>query len=240
LADIGDTTIVMSHVPGVYLGQAQEVDDAATWRSACRETGRAVGSLTRVPLSAAKRATFESRFYDGLGTLEAYLGRIIDLGTSIQARDPDFQDEFWRESLDFARSQLASILARPRVLYHQDPANLHVWQGRFMGFFDLEMCRVGCAAMQLASSIGMLEGKKRAWEPFREGWEMATGRSLGPGDLQAALAANHLLHWREISRYLSYDGTPGSGYDWASPVDPVRYRRSIKGVASMLDVRWRQ
>jgi hypothetical protein len=240
LVDMDDTTIVMSHIPGVYLGQARQVDGATTWRSACRETGKAIGSLTRVPLSAAERAAFESRFYDGLGTLEAYLGRILELGTCIHARDPDFQDRFWQESLDLIQAQLAGILAQPRVLSHQDPANLHVQQGRFMGFFDLEMCRVGCAAMQLASAVGMLEGESAAWEPFREGWEMATGRSLGPGDLQAALAANHLLHWREISRYLSYDGTPGSGYDWASPADPVRYRQSIQAVASMLAVQWRQ
>jgi Ser/Thr protein kinase RdoA (MazF antagonist) len=240
LADIDDTMIVMSHVPGVYLGQARQVDDTATWHSACRETGRAVGSLTRVPLSTAQRAAFESRFYDGLGTLEAYLGRILDLGASIQARDPDFQDQFWRDSLDFIQAQLAGILAQPRVLYHQDPANLHVQQGRFMGFFDLEMCRVGCAAMQLASAVGMLEGETAEWKPFREGWETATGRSLGPGDLQATLAANYLLHWREISRYLSYDGTPGSGYAWASPAAPIRYRRTIGAMSRMMGIKWRQ
>ena len=234
LADIDATTILISHIPGIYLGQARIVEGAAAWRSACRETGKAAGSLTRVPLSAAERAAFESRFYDGRSTLEAYLGRIIDLGTGIHARDPDFRDPFWRDSLDFVQAQLAGILAQPRVLYHQDPANLHVRQGRFEGFFDLEMCRVGCAAMQLASALGMLEGESAAWDPFRDGWEVATGRSLERGDLYAALAASHLLHWREVSRYLSYDGTPASGYGWASPADPVRYRRSITAIARML------
>ena len=93
--------------------------------------------------------------------------------------------------------------------------------------------------MQLASAVGMLEGEGAAWEPFRDGWERATGGPLGPGDLRAALAGVHLLHWREISRYLSYDGTPGSGYDWASPADPVGHRRSIQAVVKMLGVQGR-
>jgi len=232
--DADPRMIVTSYVPGDFLPAAREVDGEVAWRKACRETGRAIGSLTRVPLSAADRATFESRFYEGLGSLEAYLARIIELGRSIQARDPDFSDGFWRESLDFIETQLDGILSQPPVLYHQDPGNLHVRQGRFMGFFDLEMCRVGCTAMQLASSLGMLGGEKAGWDPFREGWEAATNARLGPGDRRTAAAAQHLLQWREISRYLSYDGTPGTGYAWASPADPVRYRRAIKAAETML------
>ena len=240
LADVDATTIVMSYVPGVYLHRARETDSKVAWRTACREIGKAIGALTQVPLKATDRAAFEARFYDDLGTLEAYLGRILELSRSVQARDPDFQGVFWRQSLDFVEAQLDHILSQPRILYHQDVSNLHVQQGSFMGFFDLEMCRVGCEAMQLASALGMLEGERAAWEPFREGWERTIGQPLSPDDLSATTAANHLLHWREVCRYLSYDGTPGTGYDWASPADPVRYRRSIEAVADMLEVQWRQ
>ncbi len=41
---------------------------------------------------------------------------------------------------------------------------------------------------------------------------------------------------REISRYLSYDGTPGTGYDWATPADPTRYRQTIEGINALLGV----
>jgi hypothetical protein len=92
--------------------------------------------------------------------------------------------------------------------------------------------------MQLASALGMLGGERAAWEPFREGWETATGQSLRPDDLNAATAANQLLQWREICRYLSYDGTPGTGYNWACPADPVRYRKGIEATASLLDIKW--
>ena len=232
--DADPTMIVMSHVPGVHLAAARELEGEAPWREACQEVGRAIGSLTRVTLSAADRADFEVRFYEGLGTLEAYLRRILELGGSVQARDPDFRGAFWRHNLDAIEAELDGIFAQPRVLYHQDVGNLHVQRGRFMGFYDLEMCRVGCAAMQLASSFGMLRGDATGWALFRQGWEAVTGAPLGPNDRRAAAAAHHLLCWREITRYLSYDGTPGTGYHWASPADPVRYRRAIEAVERLL------
>ena len=210
IRDADASMIVMSHVPGVYLSVAREREGEALWREACREIGKATGSLTQVALTAADQAAFESRFYAGIETLEAYIGRILDLGRRIHARDPDFRDSFWRDSLDFMDSQVEGLLSQTPVLYHQDAANLNVQRGRFMGFYDLEMCRVGGAAMQLASSLRMLGGEKAAWEPFRQGWETAAG-ALRHQDLSAAAAGYHLLCWREISRYLSYDGTPGMG-----------------------------
>lgn len=239
LVDVDPLTIIISHIPGVYLHEVQETGAAATWKGACCAIGRAVGALTLVPLSATDRTAFEARFYDVLGPLEAYLGRILELSWGVHARDPDFQDLFWRQSLDFIEAHLDSILSQPRILYHQDVSNLHVQGGRFMGFFDLEMCRVGCAAMQLASAMGMLENAPTAWEPFREGWKRTTGQPLALADLNAAAAAHQLLQWREICRYLSYDGTPGTGHDWASPADPVRYCQAIEAVAGMLNVKWR-
>ena len=234
--DANPVMILMSYVPGMYLHQAQEADGDTVWRAACRETGWAIGSLTRVPLSSADQRHFEAHFYGNLGPLEAYLGRILELGRSVQVRDPDFQGDFWRENLDFVEAHLEDILSEPRVLYHQDVSNLHVQRGRFVGFFDLEMCRVGCATMQLAASLGMLQGNESAWASFREGWEAATDQPLSVIDRRAAAAANYLLHWREICRYLSYDGTPGSGFDWASPADPIRYRNAIQATQRMLEV----
>lgn len=228
--------IVMPYLPGASLPEAREAEGEAVWLKASREVGRAIATLTRVPLSAADRADFESRYYEGLGPLEAYLARVIELGRSVQARDPDFRDSFWKANLDFIEAELDTILSQPRVLYDQDVGNHRVQQGRFIGFYDLEMCRVGCAAMQLASSVGMLGGSRAAWERFRAGWEGATGAPLSLEERRAAAAGQHLLCWREITRYLSYDGTPGTGFAWANPADPVRYRKSIEEAADMLGV----
>lgn len=229
--------IVMQHVPGVPLTASREVDGEAMWGETCRASGSATGALTRVPLSTADRTDFESRFYDGLGPLEAYLGRIAELAQGVHSRDPDFRGEFWRDSLEFMQAQLPAIFSQARCLYHQDVGNHHVRHGRFMGFYDLEMCRVGCAAMQLGSSLGLLGVAGEAWEPFCTGWESATGGPLLLGDLEAAVAAHHLLCWREITRYLSYDGTPGTGFAWAAPADPQRYQDSIETAESMVSAR---
>jgi hypothetical protein len=234
------TLLVMTYVPGVYLSRSREDDGEAIWRAGCRETGRAIGALTQVPLDAADREAFESQFYRDTPTLVAYLGRILSLGRSINDRDPDFRGDYWRASLDFIEAELPRILAQPAVLYHQDVGNLHVQHGGFMGFFDVEMCRVGCAAMQLGSALGFDEhfddGGAAGWPPFREGWETATERPLGTADLRAAWAARLLLEWRVISRYLSYDGISGTGYPWASPADPVRCRTSLEAIENMIGV----
>lgn len=125
LVDVDLTTIVISYVPGVYLHQARETESEAVWQTACRETGKAVGFLTRAPLSAGDRAAFEARFYNDLGPLEAYLGRILELGRGAHERDPDFRGSFWWQSLEFIEAQLDSILSQTRILYHQDVSNLH-------------------------------------------------------------------------------------------------------------------
>lgn len=234
LWDSDPVMILMSHVPGVWLKEFRSSEGERAWADASRETGRSIGLLTRVPLGSADRTWFESHFYTELPTLESYLGRILQLGRAIHASDPDFQDGFWGRSLDFVEATMPAIFAQPRVLYHQDVTNLHVQQGRFTGFFDLEMCRVGCAAMQLGAALGMVEAGHADWSSFRNGWELGTGNPLTPHDAVAAGAVKQLLGWREISRYLSYDGTPGTGFDWAEPVDPVLYRRSFEVVDDLL------
>ena len=113
---------------------------------------------------------------------------------------------------------------------------MRVEPGRFSGFYDLEMCRVGCAAMQMASAVGCAEGDGEVWRAMRAGWEDAIGRAMSYVDLTMVLAGHHFLTWRVISRYLSYDGTPGTGFPWSSPADPVRYRRALEEAETMMGV----
>ncbi len=88
--------------------------------------------------------------------------------------------------------------------------------------------------MQLGSALGMVEAGHAAWAFFREGWEAGTGKPLTPRDAAAAGAARQLLGWREISRYISYDGTPGTGFEWAAPADPAWYRSSFEAGDGLL------
>jgi Ser/Thr protein kinase RdoA (MazF antagonist) len=233
LHDCPPDMIVTTHVPGTWLTTVRAELGEPAWREASRATGEAIGRLASVPLSAEDRAEFESRFYE-YPTLESYIAKILELSRGVHERDPDFGGGFWRTSLDFMVARVPRILAQSRLLYQQDVANLYVRGEQFSGFFDLEMCRVGCAAMQLASAMGMAECDMVAWDPFREGWESGTGTPLTADDAAAACAARQLLGWREITRYLSYDGTPGTGYAWASPADPERYRSAFAATAELL------
>ena len=102
------------------------------------------------------------------------------------------------------------------------------------------MCRAGCAAMQLGAAFGLLEGNLAAWEWFRKGWQQGTGQDLTYESIQAAAAARYLLGWREICRYMSYDGTPGTGYSWASPANPQTYYKHFEAVGEILAARYLQ
>ncbi len=241
--DDDPTMVILSWIPGLTMGEARE--QGATDAEFCtvyQQIGEAFATLNTVPLSPADQAAFENRFYSDLGPLDSYLERILELAKGVHVRDPDFQDVFWGESLDFIEEQLNKILNQPRLLYHQDAGNLHIKGERLIGFFDLEMCRVGGFAMQLAAAPGVFyedgsnpeELRKVLWRAFRRGWEDAIGNPLSFDDLEAITAANHLLNWREITRYLSYDGTPGTGFSWANPADPVRYRNRLEPLARVL------
>jgi len=234
LDDIDQITILKTHVPGTYLLTALEVEGEQAWPTTCRATGAAVAALGAVQLNDADRAGFETRFYGDLGSLEAYADRILTLGRSIVTCDLDFTDAFWSTNLDFLEGQLPALLAQPRCLYHQDVSNLSVQDGTFRGFFDLEMCRVGCAAMQLGAAVRTFLPQPGGWKPFLEGYESVTGRRLTGTERRCVAAAASLLDWREITRYMSYDGSPGSGYAWASPADSTVYREKVEAVRELL------
>ena len=227
--DVDETMIVMSHVPGMMLHVSREAEGEEAWSKACREVGYAAGRLALVPLAESEQRRFESTFYRGrqLPTLEAYLRGIYAFGVSAYERNAEFRDVFWRNNLSFIASKIPDIVSEEPVLYHQDASNLHVSAGRFQGFFDLEMCRVGCASMQLASSMrNAMEG----WENFREGWEAAWGRPLTLEERERACACAHLLDWRDISFILHPD---------AGSADPEKYKARIEGVRAALGIRGR-
>jgi hypothetical protein len=99
------------------------------------------------------------------------------------------------------------MLGQKRLLYHQDAMNMHFSESRFMGFFDLEMCRVGTEAMQIGS-LWYLFALYGAWHDFVQGFAATSGRKLGKSDLAAGRTFAHFLVWRYISRYGRWHGSP--------------------------------
>jgi hypothetical protein len=226
--------LVMSHVPGTWLPLLRKSEGEIAWRMATREYGRATAMLALTPLSLNAKAAFESKFY-GKETVSDHLTKILRLGRAIHANDQDFRVQYWEQNLEFYESQIPLLLAQSSTLYHQDLQG-HVRNGKFQGFFDVEMCRTGCIAMQLGSAMGGILAQDHSWQYFLAGWEDAIGRELTETDRTTAAAFNTALVWRVISRYFTYDGTPGSGATWATPADSSWARRQIDGANALLAV----
>ena len=110
LYDVDDRMVATSYIPGDSLHESWQPEGGAAWHAACGATGRAIAKLARVPLSSSDRISFEARFYDGLGPLEAYLSRILDLGHRITSRDPDFRDHGHRAAGVHRQERRADVL----------------------------------------------------------------------------------------------------------------------------------
>jgi hypothetical protein len=171
-----------------------------------RSLGRAAARLSRVPLSADQRVDFESRFYDR-ESLEAYLGRIVRAGHAVHESCGVCQTDVFSESLALLDDQLRVILRQPRVLYHQDAANVGFDRNEVSGFFDFEMCRVGTLSTQIGSLFVLFQATTIRWHDVRLGLEAELDRRLDTSEISAALAFAHVLIWRYITRYGEWNGT---------------------------------
>ena len=101
IKDASPDMILITYIPGIYLGESRINDTVKIWHTAVKNTSCAIASLTRTRLSAEKQENFISRFYRPLGEFESYLHRILELGWRIHNQDPTFMDNFWGDNLRF-------------------------------------------------------------------------------------------------------------------------------------------
>lgn len=205
--DDGDLLIVIERFPGAFLPRPSEESFAEVDREvAGYSLGVATAKFCMTPIRAAAAHDFESRFYDGQ-KLEEYFAKIIGAGRSIVEKVEAYGADTFLRSLDFLEEQLASILAQPRMLYHQD-AQMHFADSRFCGFFDLEMCRVGTQAMQFGSMWGQF-AECEHWSHFARGFASESGVQLTREDFEMGRAFAHFMVWRYITRYGEWRGGEG-------------------------------
>ena len=179
-----------------------EVDPEAIGHS----IGRAIATMYRVPIEKSEIADFESRFYGGV-KIDDYVMGIVDAGRAVHETEPEYSGATFADSLSFIDASLPTLLSQPRRLYHQDAGNMLCAGGRLVGFFDLEMCRVGTLPIQ----IGCLTGKMRhldCWQAFINGFESKSGEPLGKDVLLAAWAWNHFMTWRYLTTQVDRDRLP--------------------------------
>jgi hypothetical protein len=201
LEDAGKRLIVQSWIPGGWISSPGDQDfDAVEAQRAGHTLGQATATLLNVPLTPQAARDFESRFYDGL-RLEKYLRDILDASWRIHENVDIYRDPLFAHSLESIEANLPYILKQKRLLYHQDAMNMHFYKGTFMGFFDLEMCRVGTVAMQIGS-LWKFFAVHGEWSAFAQGFAAVSGRQLTEHDLAAGRAFAHFLVWR----YASHSG----------------------------------
>jgi len=209
LAEHGTRLIVEERIEGSFLpNPATQIDAAnAVDRALAGFTlGQATARLTSVPLTAAAADGFERRFYAG-ESLAKYLTDILRASHAIQQRVACYRDPLFAWSLAQIDEHLETMLRQPRLLYHQDALNMHFAASRFVGFFDLEMCRVGVAAMQVGAMWRIFTDYGN-WTDFAAGFVGQAGRELTKAELEMSRAFAHFMAWRSISDYGDWHGEP--------------------------------
>jgi len=207
LGEHGTRLIVEERIAGSFLPNPETQADAAKAVDSALAgftLGQATARLTSVPLAANAAQAFESRFYDG-ESLTKYLTDILRASQAIQQRVACYRDPRFAESLAQIEANLDAMLRQPRLLYHQDALNMHFADSRFVGFFDLEMCRVGIAAMQIGAMWRIFTDYGN-WADFAAGFANVAQRELTKADLEMSRAFANFMVWRSISDYGDWHG----------------------------------
>jgi len=224
-AEDGRRLAVIALVPGEFL-------PAPDPELAGRTLGQATARLVQTPLRASVATQFERRFYGG-ETFEQYYQTIVRASRAIHERVELYADPLYGRSLALVESQLPSLFASERVLYHQDAANAHFQDSRFTGFFDLEMCRVGTVAMQLGCLYGVCQ-LNGMWPHFATGFSQEHGSPWTRQQEETSRAVFELMVWRYLSHYGEWHGEALSDEEMAQEqVNAEEYRADLERSAAL-------
>lgn len=201
-----DRLIVMSRLAGDGLHAARP-EQAITLSE---QIGDALGRLASVPLrepGAEDAAVPEFRAIlwgpSVREALDAYLRRCRRILSIL----PD-DGAFYRESLNRIERLADRVANESPILFHEDVSNLTVHDGVFVGFYDLEMCRLGTASMQLGVALNLCVAGPLSWPRVWSGFTRRLGGTWSEEDSLAALAMHHFYHWIRICRWGLWDGDP--------------------------------
>jgi hypothetical protein len=140
-------------------------------------------------------------------TLEEALAWYVETSRRIQAVIPELRAPVFEVSLRAIAARRGHVLRQPRLLYHEDLGNFCVCADRLSGFFDLEMCRLGCEALQLGVALRLCEESGLPWRSLQAGYQEASGQRLAEEDLGAAKAMRDFYYWIRICRWGWWDGS---------------------------------
>ena len=195
-----ESLIVMERLDGVDVLHPLETN--ALTRERAGELSQAVGSaLGRLvafrPPSGAAGYDPMTHFPDW-GWSEGFpkiIERCLDVGRKIVESLPPAEVQVLKSSLARIEECAPSFEREPRVLVHEDVSNLRVQGTRFVGLYDLELCRGGTPSMQLGVALGLCEPGHLDWRQLRKSFEDSSGFKIDP---TSALAMHHLSRWIRI------------------------------------------
>ena len=204
------TLIVMERLPGTDVLNALS---SHSWNSyerdaLSREVGIAFGRLTSTPLPNVDGYNPLTDFPDWgwrLGLPEV-VGRCLRDGRKILEAVESSCSETLASSLALIEERSAAVAGEPPILFHEDASNLRVASGRFVGFYDLELCRGGTASMQLGAALNLCGEGRLDWNRLIAGFEEAAPRLTKVGS-RAILAMNHLSRWIRLCEPLRVSQT---------------------------------
>ena len=233
--------IVMSRLAGTGLHTVSPPDAPAL----SEQIGRALGRLGRLalPEPAASSGYSPARDFTAIlwgRDVHAALRAYIDRSRNVLDVLPRDLVPFFGASLDLVESHADWVAAQRPILFHEDVHNLTVAGGRFVGFYDLEMCRLGTEAMQLGVALRLCAAGPLSWPRLLGGYERQTGRQLDPRDATAALAMHHFYHWIRICRWGLWDGSASAGDYRAAAITYAERHRGEMEFATRLTDGWRE
>lgn len=218
--------IVMTCLKGRFINQ--EVEAGVLDADACslmgREIGQAVGRMVNTPLPPDGAGYSIIRDY-ALLSWNTDLCAAVRFYTDLCRRDLALtaacEDPFYEASIALVESQVDRIPHQRKVIFHED-FHCFVHQGRFQGFFDLEMCRQGTELMQVERVFQQCAPDGMLWADVLAGYSEETGRVMHEADYVSMLAMALFYHQIRITRW----GKPDQEDDYA-----MRYLPRMKDEA---------
>jgi hypothetical protein len=211
---------------------------AAQVQELSRQIGRALGKIASTPLPAPAAGYSPLRDFTGLAWSPCQswmLARYLTTCRRIQTVIPAYTDPFCDASLALLASQVEQVDHQRHIFFHEDIWNLRVDATRFLGFYDLEMCRLGTESMQLGVAVELCGPGRLEWGHLQRGYEAEVGRSLEDANLLAVLAMNHFYHWIRVCGWGEWDGDPAhTDHRRASTEDADHYITRMKAACAVL------
>ena len=197
-----DRLTVMSFVPGTMPRRdgidEKVLSDPARRAHLSHQLGQATGKLVATPLPTDPEGRSPPPGFVPLpwfawsSNLQEDIEFYVELGRGIGREVPAYSDPIYSESLALLEHEGRTIEGERKVLFHNDFGNLHVAEGEFQSFFDLENCRLGTESMQLSKGLLACQHYGLGRDPFLAGYEEATG-SRSTADNHLAMLAMTLL-----------------------------------------------